>query len=81
MRVSALAAAPLLLTSSFVHALPTIEHSSSSLRTWTTAIHDVWDVVRGSALGWYNIDVYDEPEASYHASDKTIYKWLSGNPK
>jgi hypothetical protein len=81
MRVSVLAAAPLLLTSSFVHALPTIERSDRSLKSWASTIHNVWDIVRDSALGWYNVDVYDELEASYHASDKTIYKWLSEDPK
>jgi len=81
MRVSAITAVPLLLTSSFAHALPVAEHSVNPLKIWVGAVHDVWDVIRGSALGWFNFDVYDEPEGAYLANDKTVYEWLSDNPK
>ena len=81
MRVATIAAVPLFLTSSFVHAVPVTERSGSSLKNWASTFHDVWDIVRGSALGWFNVDVYDELELSFHTSDKTVYKWLSENPK
>lgn len=56
--------------------------SPGSLSHWASSFHSVWDAVRSSALGWYDVGgVFDQLEESFYAPDKSVYQWLSDNPK
>lgn len=77
MRVLSLAA-PLLLSTSAVHALPR-RFDDQRISTWSSAFSSAWETMRDSAFGWYSTNIYDqleELEDTFRAPDKTVLQWL-----
>ncbi|KAF8311289.1 FAS1 domain-containing protein [Clavulina sp. PMI_390] len=60
---------------------PYFEDKGNSLATsWSGVFHDVWESVRGTVFGLYDVDLYDELEKTFRAPDKSVYQTLAADP-
>lgn len=66
------------------HKSHTIDYEAkgnSLAASWSGVFHNVWESVRGTALGWYDVDLYDELEKTFRAPDKSVWQTLAADPK